>query len=71
MNRMWPGRRVPGRPDGRTRGRHRLLRLITARGLLGVRVCPLCGALIVADAAQQHDAVHRAETRRTDPYSGL
>lgn len=59
---MWPVRQA--------RGRHRLLRLITAGGLLGVRVCPLCGALIVADAAEQHDAVHRAEIRRTDRPGG-
>jgi hypothetical protein len=54
---MWTGRPV--------HGRYRRLRLMTARGLLRVRVCPLCGALIVADAAEQHDAVHRADVRRT------
>jgi hypothetical protein len=43
---------------------------VTVRGLLGVRVCQMCGALIVADAAQQHDAVHRADVRRTERHSG-
>ncbi|MDN5855975.1 MAG: hypothetical protein L0K86_24675 [Actinomycetia bacterium] len=32
--------------------------LVTSRGLLRVQVCPLCGALIVADGAEQHEAVH-------------
>jgi hypothetical protein len=54
----------PGRP---VLGGHRLLRLLTVRGLLGVRVCALCGALIVMDAAQQHEIVHRVTYRAGDP----
>ena len=61
MNRM---------PSRRTRGRHRLLWPMTTRGLLGARVCPLCGALIVTDGAEQHEAVHRAGLRSPDPPCG-
>lgn len=62
MNRVWL--------RGGFHGWHRLLRLVTARGLFKVRVCGLCGALIVADAALQHDAVHRADVRRADRPGG-
>ena len=43
-------------------GRRRLLRLVTVAGLLRVRVCPLCAALVVAAGAMQHDRVHMIQT---------
>jgi hypothetical protein len=41
-----------------------VIRLLTTSGLLRVRVCGLCGALVVSDGADRHDAVHRAERER-------
>lgn len=45
-------------------------RLLTARGLLRVRVCLLCAGLVVADGARQHEKWHTAawptDPRRAD-----
>lgn len=46
-------------------GLRRVMRVLTTRGLLAVRPCPLCAALVVADGEQRHQAVHRADTART------
>lgn len=58
MNHYWPG-------DGRARpARRRSAVLFILGGFLRVRVCDLCGALVLAAAAHQHDAVHRVELGR-------
>ncbi|WP_219417408.1 hypothetical protein [Pseudonocardia nigra] len=39
--------------------RRRLLRLLLVPvGVLRVRVCELCGALVVAEAREQHERAH-------------
>lgn len=45
----------PTRPPRRARAQW----LVTVTGLLAVRVCGLCGALVVRDGAAQHDRHHR------------
>jgi hypothetical protein len=47
--------------------RRRLLRLLFMPvGLLRVRVCELCGALVVTDAREQHERVHLREGRHQE-----
>jgi hypothetical protein len=44
--------------------RRRLLRLVLVpAGLLRVRVCGFCGALVVTEAREQHERVHLREGR--------
>lgn len=38
-----------------------VVRLVTLTGLLRVRACRLCGALVVVDAELRHAAQHRAD----------
>lgn len=45
--RPWPGR---------------LLRVLTLGGVLRVRVCELCAALVVAEGLEQHARAHAAAT---------
>lgn len=40
-----------------------VLRVITTRGRLAVRVCRLCAAVVVADGAEQHELFHAATLR--------
>ena len=44
--------------------RHRMRVLLTLAGLLRVRVCPLCAALVLADGRAQHDRMHTARGAR-------
>jgi hypothetical protein len=37
-----------------------VVRLLTTRGLLRIKVCKLCAAVVVAHCADQHEAAHRA-----------
>ncbi len=41
-----------------------LYRLLSLSGLLRVRVCPLCAALVLAAGESQHARVHVTETGR-------
>ncbi len=63
MNHYWPGAHQdspPHRPVPVHRHR-RVQLLLTLVGFLRVRVCGLCGSLVVADAAHQHERVHSVE----------
>jgi hypothetical protein len=42
----------------------RAVRLLTTRGLLRVRVCALCAAVVLADGVDRHAAAHRADRER-------
>jgi hypothetical protein len=44
----------------------RAARLLTTTGLLRVKVCSLCAAVVVAAGADRHDAVHRVERQRRE-----
>jgi len=39
----------------------RVVALIATRGVVRVRVCRLCGALILAESVTQHEQVHAAQ----------
>lgn len=38
----------------------RVVRVFTTRGRLHVRVCGLCGSLVLRDARDQHERLHRS-----------
>jgi hypothetical protein len=40
--------------------RRRVYRVLTTAGVLRVRTCELCAALILADAVEHHERVHAA-----------
>lgn len=58
----------PRRPAGD--GLRPVVRLLTLAGVLRARPCALCGALVVLDGEQRHDAQHRADAQRGDDTGG-
>lgn len=41
----------------------RVLRLVALGRVIKVRVCPICACLIVADADEHHESIHRVGKR--------